>query len=538
MTAIDEVEIIQTPRAKAAQELLNRRQARARFEKWVEVLGYVPAAHHKLVINKCQEVTDSPVARYVIIMMPPGAAKSTYTSKSFPPWFLGRRDYLSEEFPTQFNPAPCILACSYKYDLAERWGREGRNLVNAHSNILGYKLRSDTKSSGEWETTSGGRYFCAGVGAGIAGHRADLGLIDDYLGSQEDADSKLVRDKQKDWFIGDFWPRLKPNASIIIIANRRHEEDLIGWLTNPETVDSPIKPDRWEIIKLPFFAEENDPLGRPVGIKTDIDSMLASRLWPEWFNEDMARSNMSMPPRIFAGLYQQRPAPEDGDFFKKDNLLTYTKEMYEAELRNGGFKIYGAGDLAVSEKIKSDRHCFGPAGVDSIGRLWIFPDIFWKVAGPKEAVEHLFAMFLRRDPRLTILEKGHISMALGPFIEQQRREKHIYNHIEEVVPKRDKETRAQSIRGLTELHMVLFPGFAPWWEAALHEMLSFPGGKHDDFVDYISLHGLNVHNMQKSMRPVPVEPELTNSGLTMTMAQLKASSRRARLAGQPRYGDR
>src|SRR6185312_2669626 len=161
----------------AAQELLNRRRARQDFASWCRALGYNLMRHHEFIVSKLQDIADSPTARYVIILISPGTAKSTYSSKLFIPWFLGRK------------PGHSILACSYSKDLAQTFGRAARNYVEQHSELLGYGLAGDTRAADEWQTTSGGRYFCAGVGAGIAGHRADLGLIDDYLGNQQDADS-------------------------------------------------------------------------------------------------------------------------------------------------------------------------------------------------------------------------------------------------------------------------------------------------------------------------------------------------------------
>jgi predicted phage terminase large subunit-like protein len=489
------------------------------------LLGLKPAAHHELIIDKCQEVADSPCSRYVMLLLPPGSAKSTYTSASFPAWYLGRK------------PGSSILACSYNATLAGKWGRHSRNLADEHSEVLGYKLKSDSKAAEEWETTNRGRYFCSGVGSGIAGHRADLGLIDDPLGSQEDADSKLIRDKQWDWFLGDFYPRLKPNASIIIIANRRHEDDLVGRLLSDETKGSPIDPSKWEVIRLPFFAEEGDPLGRQHG--SDHGTKIANRLWPEWFNEEMALSIMKMPPRILAGLYQQRPAPEDGDYFKRENLLAYTEEdLRRQEHDRGGFRKYIACDFAVSEENSADRTAIIPGGVDSEGNLWIFPDIYWKRSGPKETVNALLNMMNRRQPELTLAEKGHISKSLGPFIALEKRDRLIFGHIEEITPVRAKDVRARSIQGLTEIHKVRFPKFAPWWEQAEHEMLTFPGGKNDDFVDALALLGSHVHHMLRGRLPRANAPEKFGSdGLTMTIGKLKDYARKAS-ASKVRYQGR
>ncbi len=510
-------------RQRAAQTLILRRNARRNFRDWCLLLGYSPAKHHELVIRKCQEVTDSPTSRFVIILMPPGSAKSTYTSASFPPWFLGRK------------PGCSILACSYSMDLAENFGRRCRNTVQEYGDVLGYKLKSDSKSAGAWDTTTGGRYFCAGVGSGIAGHRSDLGLIDDPIGSQEEADSKLTRDKQWDWFLGDFFTRLKPNASVIIIANRRHEDDLVGRLLSPETKGSPVPSNKWEVIRLPFFAEDDDPLGREPAV--DEETKIASRLWPDWFTPDMARSVMNMPPRILAGLYQQRPAPEDGDYFKRENLLGYTREDLAAQTSRGGFRNYITADFAISEADSADRTAIIPAGVDHEGTLWIYPDIFWKRSGPRETVSALLNMMERRKPELTIAEKGHISKSLGPYIELQKRERLIFGHIEEVTPTRAKDVRARAFQGLTEMHKVRFPKFADWWEKAEHEMLTFPGGKNDDFVDALAHLGGYVHNMLRSRLPKAADREQPGSPM-LTLKYLRAADRRATNSKLPRYQGR
>ena len=49
--------------------------------------------------------------------------------------------------------------------------------------------------------------------------------------------------------------------------------------------------------------------------------------------------------------------------------------------------------------------------------------------------------------------------------------------------------KAQSIQARMSSGYVRFPAHAPWIERARAEMLKFPNGKHDDFVDTISLIG-------------------------------------------------
>ncbi len=118
--------------------------------------------------------------------MPPGSAKSTYTSILFPPWLLA-------------NYSANILAASHTTELAEKWGRRIRNLIFEHSVTLGITLAADSQAAGRWSLQSGPEYYAAGVGTGIAGFRAKLGLIDDPIRSRQDADSELIRDRIWDW---------------------------------------------------------------------------------------------------------------------------------------------------------------------------------------------------------------------------------------------------------------------------------------------------------------------------------------------------
>lgn len=425
--------------------------------------------------------------RHVIFLMPPGSAKSTYTSVDFIPWYLSQhKDHT-------------FLACSYSYTLAEGFGRRCRNLVDQYETLLGYKLAKDSKSSGEWETDKGGRYFCAGVGSGIAGHRADGGLIDDYIGSETDADSKLIRDSQWDWLQGDFLPRVTgtrepPDPWLAIIANRRNEDDLVGRIIEKE-------PENWFIVRIPYWAEEGDPLGRPVG----------ERLWTGWFTEKHEAMVRRLAPRIQAGLYQQRPAPEEGDYFLKEWCLTYTREEYDQLMQNeANLSVYAAADWAVSEEKDGNRTCFGGAVMPPSGILYVLPDLFWKKAGPKETIRAFVDFLKRRKPQVTWSEKGHITKAWGPFLKEEMWGDDVFSYIKEVTPVHAKDVRARSIQGRMSMLRVRFPGFASWWPAALHELLTFPGGKTDDFIDFLAHLGLGLGSMTKAVLPQDQAPEMSS----------------------------
>ena len=73
----------------------------------------------RLLIHNLERLAAGEIDR-LAVFMPPGSAKSTYSSILFPPWFLAQK------------PKASILAASHTTELAEKWGRRVRNLVTEH----------------------------------------------------------------------------------------------------------------------------------------------------------------------------------------------------------------------------------------------------------------------------------------------------------------------------------------------------------------------------------------------------------------------
>lgn len=178
------------------------------LKEWVKYrdTGYLPALHHRLLIEHLEAVERGDIDR-LMVCMPPGSAKSTYTSVEFPPWFMGR------------NPELNVIAASHTQDLAETFGRRARNVVasDEYRAVFGFGLNQDSQAAGRWANEQGGEYYAAGVGGAIAGRRADLVLIDDPVKSQEDADSERARARAWDWYVSDLLTRLKPGGRQICV---------------------------------------------------------------------------------------------------------------------------------------------------------------------------------------------------------------------------------------------------------------------------------------------------------------------------------
>jgi predicted phage terminase large subunit-like protein len=197
------------------------------------------------------------------------------------------------------NPQTRILLGSYNDKKAQKFSRETRRLAES----VGVVLSTDRNAAGEWETTAGGGMQAVGAGAGVASVNADLIIIDDPIGSRDDAESPAKRDQVWDWLTNDILARCEPQTAVVMTMSRWHQDDPAGRLRDRFA-------DRWTILDLPGRAEPNDPLGRA----------LNEPLWPElrgeaWLDEKRAE----LLEYGFASLIQGRPRPREGGMFKWDH---------------------------------------------------------------------------------------------------------------------------------------------------------------------------------------------------------------------------
>jgi predicted phage terminase large subunit-like protein len=453
---------------EAAAMLIQRRSIRRSLTDFCRFAGFEPAAHHRLLISRLEAISRGEIDR-LAVFMPPGAAKSTYASILFPPWYLSQ------------HPDHTLIAASHTAELAEKWGRRVRNLLAEHTLALSVGLAPDSQAAGRWETVQGGEYYAAGVGGSITGRRADLVVIDDPVRSREDADSELIREKTWDWYKSDLYTRLKPGARIVLIQTRWHEDDLAGRIL----AESAAGGDQWEVISLPALALPDDALGRSIG----------EPLWPEWEDGDMlARKRRDVGARVWSALYQQSPAPEDGDYFKAEWLRPYTTAPARETL-----KVYGGSDYAVTAN-GGDYTVHVVIGLDHENRMWLL-DLWRKQASSDEWVEAFCDLVLEWRPVGWAEEQGQIKSGVGPFLDRRQRERRAYVARETFPTRGDKAVRAQSIRGRMALEGLYVPVNAPWYAELRAELLSFPAGKHDDAVDALGLVGQLLDRMMKGAKP-------------------------------------
>jgi phage terminase large subunit-like protein len=80
-------------------------------------------------------------------------------------------------------------------------------------------------------------------------------------------------------------------------------------------------------------------------------------------------------------------------------------------------------------------------------------------------------------------------------------ERKAYCVVEEVSEAGDKPTKARSFQGRAAMGKVYLPRNAPWISDLLAELLNFPAGRHDDFVDALSVIGRMLEAMVGAIVP-------------------------------------
>jgi predicted phage terminase large subunit-like protein len=446
-------------------------QARVDYSSFLRLLfpHHKHAVHHKIIIDTLQAAVSGNGSRRVMIFLPPGSAKSSYANARFAPWYLGA------------FPGKSLIVASHTTTLAQKWGWRSRGIAQspAFRAIFGSGVDKSRQASADWILENGSEYMAFGMNGGATGNRADGIIIDDPVKGVEDADSAVMREKTWEIYITELYTRLKPGGFIVLIMTRWHEDDLAGRLLGAMDKGG----EQWEIIKIPAIAEgEGDPLGRPPG----------EMLWPEWFTPEMFATQQKYP-RVWSSLYQQRPAPEEGAYFKREWL-----KFYKPEEKPKALRLYGASDYAVTDN-GGDWTVHGVAGVAPGDDIYLLD--LWR--GQTESlgwVEAFIAMLKQYKPQVWAEESGVILKSMGPIIRKRLQEERIYStYRKQFASATDKPTRARSLQARMQMGKIYFPEPGPefpWVEALISELLTFPAGKNDDMVDMLSLFCRMLDTMQ------------------------------------------
>lgn len=427
-------------------------------DEFFQPVETVMAAHHRLLLSKLSEVSRTPHGR-LMVFMPPGSAKSTYASVVFPAYYLG----------AQANRR--VILASYGDDLTRKLGRRTRSILRQprYRAIFGTELAADIQGAQDFALTNSSEYLACGILSGVTGNRAHGIIIDDPVKGRQEANSEAMRAKTWDAYSDDLKTRLVPGGWIVLIQTRWHEDDLAGRILPADWNGRSGKVlcrdgNEWEVLCIQARCEvEGDPLGRKVG----------DYLWPEWFDAKHW-AQFEQNPRTWAALYQQRPAPEDGDLFRPDRIGVIDSVASDVRfIRGWDLASTTDGDWTVGAKV----------GKLADGRF-VIADIVRLRAGPDERDTAILNTAGRdgRSTRISIpQDPGQAGKTQVAYLTRQ-----LAGYRVQCSPESgDKVTRAEPFAAQVNAGNVLMVS-GPWNDALIGELRMFPNGRHDDQVDALA----------------------------------------------------
>ena len=412
-----------------------------------------PNWHIDAMAHKVSQVASGEVKR-LIINVPPRHLKSIVASVALPAWYLGH------------NPSERVVCVSYSAELAKTHSNDFRRVVNDPLYQAVFpKMRVERETDAEIQTTLRGRRYATSIGGTLTGRGGNLTIIDDPL-KPGDAISEVSRQRVIEWWGSTMVTRPddKQAARTIVVMQRIHVDDLVGHLLENEA--------GYELLSLPSVAQSTTTydLGGGRTHTREKGDLLHPAHEPAEVLRDIKKSMGSM---LFSAQYQQAPEPAGGKIIKRKMLRYYTTVGHRPTDR-----VILSWDIALSEQEGADYSAC--VVLFNRGDLYFVADVIRGKFPFDKLKEKIIEVKQRYGPATSlVIEESPISHGLI----QSLREKHI--NVVDIKPDRDKLSRLISQIDLFEGGSVLLPKDAPWLDAFVSELLSFPG-RHDDQVDALT----------------------------------------------------
>lgn len=455
------------PRAIAA--------ARANPCAWAALVtgGEFQAARHlRLVAEQLLRVARGEVRR-LIVSMPPGHGKSWLISRFFPGWWLG------------LKPKDRVILVSMSEELTRTWSKATRDdLATWGPQVFGVGVWARAKAS-SWQVidrtsgrATGGGLIARGIDGTITGNRADLFCLDDTYRDEREAANDLIREARYSTYRSAAVTRMLPGGAIVILMTRWHDDDIIGRLLSAQARGEGGYP--WTVINLPAIAEEHDPLGRAVG----------EALWPEYYPlAELEPKRREVGPYTWSALYQGRPTPVGGGMFKRSWLRYYdlineeVVKLGAEEYRLADLVRFGTCDLSTSQRTDGDYTAIAVwAWHAATNRLFLVDMVRARIPGP-ELVPTMRQLVDKWTLAIVYVERAGYQLSALSMINAGQREG---LPLKEIKPEGDKIARALPLTAALEGARMFLPRGAPWLMELERELLTFPGGAHDDQVDALA----------------------------------------------------
>jgi predicted phage terminase large subunit-like protein len=413
--------------------------------------------HIEAMAHALEQLARGTIKR-LIITLPPRHGKSELVSGSFPAWLLGH------------DPSTKVTIASYGLDLSIPLVTVSRSILKDPSYRRVFpktRIKAGQDRNDFFATLDGGSVRAASKAGAMTGLGTHYLVVDDFHKAGEVL-SAVERENAIETFKKTFLTRFDNLADgrIVIVQQRLHVEDLVGWaLRNGE----------WHHLNLPAIAEQNEEIELPRGVvwRRRKGEVLAPQLASREFLDGLRRE---MGPRDFGAQFQQNPVVADGGLID----LSWFGQYEERRPRGFYHKIVQSWDPAITERVRSDY---------SVGMTWGFRDGRWYLLDLirvqwafNRLVDRVLAWHRQWRADALIIEGASIGHALW---EQAKRAK-LPGMVLCPTPRLSKLDRVAACTTQLQSGDFILPDAADWLPALRSELLAFPDGAHDDQVDALT----------------------------------------------------
>jgi len=451
--------------------------------------------HHKVLCNALMDIHAGKL-KHTIFNIPPRYTKTEIVVKLFIAWSFAKNPYcefmhLAYSDTLALDNSSAVKAIIESVEYQERWPVQFQKDSTAKKK---WKTVVDDKTAGEMGAMASGGQV-TGFGAGKIGSKKFSGalIVDDPI-KPEDAGSDTIRESINKRFPETIKSRLNDrNTPMIIIMQRLHENDPVGFLLDGGTELE------FTHINLPALNEDGPSKYDP--------REKGQALWNFKHTAEELEAMRLASAGTFAGQYQQRPAPEEGNIFKEHYF-----KYYKILPTDRYFKVH-SWDMTFKDKSKSKKNTVDYVVGLELGKrrsnndVYVMPDM---VRARMDFPDTLDAVniFLagHADFKAVLVEDKANGSAIISSLQKKGTRK-----VLAIEPDGDKVERAQTAAISFKAGTVWLPhpSIAPWVEDFKNELKVFPNGKHDDQVDAVSqgvnyldeISALSLKDVNKPTKP-------------------------------------
>jgi predicted phage terminase large subunit-like protein len=454
-------------RTEAAAKMQERRNGRHHLRDYILYTSskFKTSAFTDTVcaaLDKFVEDVQAGKRPILILQAPPQHGKSEIASRKLPAFLLGR-------FPDWR-----IAAASYGDELAGAMAQDVRRNIASeqHKKLFPApeeKKKYDVNRMGDFSAPGGtGSYLGVGVGGGLTGKSATIGIIDDPIKNEKEALSITTKEGLWSWYQATFTTRLSENSGQVIMATSWAADDLVGRIIDQFAGDPRLTHLRFPAINLPDESGYQAKL--PEGALCPELHSLAKLYETKGVFSDY----------WWSALYQQSPKALGGNVFK-DFCIQYWEPAGPRALPKKFDKVIASWDCTFRDTDGSDfvvGQVWGKSGANT----YLLDQIRARMSFSSTCKAIVTQKIKWPQIREILIEAKANGDAVIDTLKAQ------VPGIIPIEPDGGKLARAHAITAYWEALNVFIPHDAvtPWVKAFVAEITTFPAAAHDDQVDAMS----------------------------------------------------